>query len=263
MEFARRLVRRVVGYDSRLYRAGAEAANFLSIVRREGLGQWRALKRLSDPGRAGSPPEAMRLRSLAHPILIRPGTHDAGTVINNIVREEYGHFPMPAEPKWLIDAGAYIGDTCAYFLSKFPALRAIALEPNPSSYEIARENLKPYGERAVLEKLGLYSEEKVLFFAGDGLEASISTSGTQIACTTLAAIMARHSITHVDILKLDIEGAEDAIFRANPEAWLGSIGLLILEIHGPQILSLISDVLGRNGFSMKQYRSLWYCRRTR
>lgn len=241
----------------------ATVLNFLSTIVKDGIKTWRLLRELEKKrgGFNDGLPRSIALRNLRYPILIRPGTQDSAHIINNVIREEYGHFVIANEPEYIIDAGAYIGDTTTYFLSRFPQVKVIALEPNPESYDMAKRNLEPYGKRAILLQKGLFSNEQVQFFSGSGTGASIASSGFEIECTTIPSLMVRYSIPRIDILKMDIEGAEEAIFLSKPENWLSRIELLIIEIHGPHIESLISRVLNENGFSMKQYRSVWYCRR--
>lgn len=235
------------------------ALDFLSTTWKDGINTWRALRELKKERKDSSSPRSIVLSNLEYPIFIRPGTLDAGTIINNVIREEYGHFVPTKEPEWMIDAGAYIGDTTAYFLSRFSKLQVIALEPNPESYELARHNLKPYGERTILLQKGLFSNEQTQYFSGEGTGVSIADSGFEIECTTISSLLEHYSIPRIDILKMDIEGAEEAIFLSNPETWLGRTQLLIIETHGSHIESLVSRVLNRNGFSMKRYRSVWYC----
>ncbi|MGA2733311.1 MAG: FkbM family methyltransferase [Syntrophobacteraceae bacterium] len=260
METIRKAARSVLGWDSGLYRAGATSLDFLSTVWKDGIKSWRTLQQLKQGRQNDVSPIA--LQNLRYPILIRPGAADAVTIINNVIREEYGHFALRKEPEWMIDAGAYIGDTTAYFLSRFPKLKVIALEPNPESYKMAKQNLAPYGDHAILLQKGLFSNEQTQCFSGAGVGASIATNGFEIDCTTISSLLEHYSIPRVDILKMDIEGAEEAIFLSNPEVWLSRTELLIIEIHSRQIQSLVSRVLNEHGFSMKQYRSIWYCQRS-
>ncbi len=263
MERMRSAIRSILGYDSRLYRSASALADFMSTVFKDGIQTWIKLTNIRNGDRTGESTSSISLKNLAHPILLRPGTGDARTVIDNVIREEYGRFASIEAPKWMIDAGAYIGDTAAYFLSKYPGLKVIALEPNHESHEMARRNLEPYGERAILLKKGLYSNDEIQRFGGEETGASIATSGVEIECTSISSLFDRFSISHLDILKMDIEGAEEAVFSSKPEVWLGRIGLLMIEIHGNRIESMISRVLNENGFSMKRYRSIWYCWRDR
>jgi FkbM family methyltransferase len=260
MDKIRRAVRGILGPNSRLYRSGARALDFFSVVVSDGFSTWRTLREIEQSFPSELTPRTVPLRKLKFPIRLRPGTDDVGTVINNVIREEYGAATPLTPPRWMIDAGAYIGDTSAYFLSRYPDLKIIALEPNLPSYEMARLNLLPYRERAILLQKGLYSTDGVASFSGGGTGAAIASTGDEIHCTTVPSLLAEYEIEHLDILKMDIEGAEEAIFSAKPETWLGRVGMLIIEIHGPRPLSLISRVLAQNGFAMRQYRSIWFCK---
>ncbi len=261
MEAVRRLIRGLLGSNSRFYLVGARLLDFISVTRKEGIKTWFALKRLRIGGSEGSSsPVPITLRNLQYPIVIRPGTADVGTIITNVIREEYGHFQPAADPEWMIDAGAYIGDTAAYFLTRFPKLRVIGLEPNPPAYAMASQNLKPYGERVVLLKKGLWASDQNLLFDGASTGAAIQDQGFEIEGISLPTILEQFSISRLNILKMDIEAAEKAIFSSNPEAWLDRVDWLIIEIHGPGIKNLISQALQRSNFSMQQFRSVWYCR---
>lgn len=262
METIRRMVRRIVKPCSRPYQAGAALIDLAAITYKEDIRTWFALRHARSQAPEASPPILLPLRSLMHPILIRPGTEDAATVISNVIREEYGQFQPVGKPQWMIDAGAYIGDTSAYFLSRFQELRVVALEPNPVSYNMVRENMKSYGDRAIVLDEALWCRDERCHFGGDTTVASIRGDGFDVNGVSIETLLDRFSIPYVDILKMDIEGAEQAVFSADARSWLDRVGLIIIEIHGSRILSEISAILSEKGFSMRQFRSVWYCVRS-
>ena len=47
----------------------------------------------------------------------------------------------------------------------------------------------------------------------------------------------------IDLLKLDIEGAERDIMEASPGEWLPQVDLIIAELHGPAITLRISTMV--------------------
>ena len=259
MESIRRLIRGLIGSHSSLYKAGENILNFISISSKEGIRTWITLRQLGDSDSMSLPPVPISFHNLQYPFFVRPGTIDISTVINNVIREEYGQFRPASEPQWMIDAGAYIGDTSAYFLSRFPSLKIIALEPHTKNYEIACKNLTPYGERVVLLNKGLWVKDQKVNFGGDFSGASIRDTGSEIDCISLPSIMEQFSIPKINILKMDIEGAEEAIFSTKPEEWLERIDLLIIEIHGPKIMEVVLSTLRQYHFSMKKFRSVFYC----
>jgi len=259
MESIRRTIRDLIGAKSLLYQSGANVLDFFSIVFKEGLGTWINLMQLKNYHTISQSLVPVSLHNIKYPIFIRPGSIDVKTIIDTVIREEYGQFQPASEPKIMIDAGAYIGDTSAYFLSRFPYLKVFALEPHTNNYEIARKNLSPYCERVVLLNKGLWVKDQKLYFGGDFSKASIRDTGYEIDCISLPTILEQFSIPRKNILKMDIEGAEEAIFSTNPEKWLDRIDLLIIEIHGKRINEVVTNALKNNHFSMKNFRSIYYC----
>jgi len=259
MELLRRTVRSVLGYDSALYSGASSAYNSIEVARREGLGMARTLNRLERAERG--PAESLRLHNLEHPILVRPGTPDVTTIVNNIVREEYGKFAPPSAPLKMIDAGAYIGDSSAYFASKYPDLQIVALEPHPANHTIAKRNLEAYGERVMLLNMALGSTRETVMISGEHDGASVGGGGAPVEATTVPDLLQRAGWERVNILKMDIEGAEADVLGRTADAWLDRVDMLIIELHGPECERQVSETLGRNGFVVKPYRSLWYCAR--
>lgn len=266
-ELIRAALRRALGARSGLYGAGAGVVDSLSILSREGFGVWRTL-RAAEKATSGQSPISLSLRGLQSPILIRPGTADVRTIIDNVVRQEYGQLdPITPEPRWMIDAGAYIGDTTAYFLSRFPSLRVIALEPTPESCALAKHNLRDYGDRAEILNKGLHSKAGVYQFAGGGTGAAMTEHGgtcdvSDIECVTVAELLDAYGIEQLDILKLDIEGAEEAVFEGDA-TWLARVRLILMEVHGGRLEQLLRPILKSQGFVIRTHRSVWYCERTR
>jgi FkbM family methyltransferase len=264
MELLRRALRNRLGYNSGIYRFASTVLNGASIVVREGLGTFFKLRRLERMPLDKSNPVSVSFRRLEHPILLRPGTQDTSAVINNIVREEYGQFELEEPPQTLIDAGAYIGDTSLYFLNRFPTLQALALEPNPESFGMAEKNLAPYGDRVMLLPYALSSTEEPVYFSGEEMGAGIRKTGkTKVEAITIRKLLEGYPDGRVNILKMDIEGAEDEIFRANPGEWLPYVDCIIVETHGPEIERNVLRALKSNGWSWVYYRNLYYCKPTK
>ncbi|SDR64032.1 methyltransferase, FkbM family [Rhizobiales bacterium GAS113] len=259
MEAARRLIRRIVGSNSAIYRAAANSINTMQIARREGLGMVRTLAELSSAGKG--PPQCLEFRSLLHPILVRPGSDDIATILNNIIREEYAKFLPHWEPLQMIDAGAFIGDTSAYFLSKYPTLSVIALEPEPENLALARRNLAPYGNRIKLIPMALSGRAGVRAFVGGSVGGSLGSHGLMVEVTTVPDVLSMVQGGKLDILKMDVEGAELEIFLESPQSWLPQVDLIIAELHGPATTQTVVNILHKSGFGLRVHRSLSFFRR--
>jgi hypothetical protein len=82
----------------------------------------------------------------------------------------------------------------------------------------------------------------------------------EVETVTIPRLLERFPGGRVNILKMDIEGAEDEIFRDDPGIWLPNIDCIIVETHGPEITRNVHDALLRNGWTWKRYRNLYYCK---
>ncbi len=258
MELIRRALRGAIGYQSHAYILGAKYLSLYYIIRREG---WRTMSRLEKIKEGRGSEVLLSLRSLRQPIAVRPGTDDVPSIINNVIREEYGQFAQDFSPNVIVDVGAYIGDTTAYFLSRFPSSFVIALEPNEESSQLASRNLKGYGERVVLLAMALWSESTTMLLGGAQTGAAIGKSGREVSTTTIPDLMRKFSVSRIDLLKLDIEGSESEVIPSGVGDWLDRVEWILLETHGNDIEYALIPLLSSNGFSCKRFRNVWYCKR--
>lgn len=259
MEQLRRAIRKFIPYNSGLYRTASKAFNFGFVSIKQGPALAMALNRLENT-KSGEP-EWLKFKGVDHPLLARPGTPDSAALVTTLVREDHGYFSPDTPPKTIIDAGAYIGDSAAYFLSKYPLVSVIALEPDPGNLEIAGRNLEPYGDRVKLLPHALSNKPGVVKFGGDYDGAAISESGYEVQATTIPDLMREAGWERISILKMDIEGAEEFVLDDSANEWLPLVDFLILEIHGKDIEEKVRPTILRHGFDMQLFRTSWYCRR--
>src|SRR6266566_2247026 len=94
---------------------------------RVGLGAYFAMQRLSTSPIDDLAAQAFSLPMLKHPVWLRPGTPDFHEVLHTVIRANYGRWLPPEPVRLIIDAGAYIGETTVWYLSRFPGATVIAL----------------------------------------------------------------------------------------------------------------------------------------
>lgn len=247
-----------------LYRRGYDAINAWHGVRTLG---WREYRRLKANEPEGRDLNRYELPELEHPIYIRPGYKWAISVIQNVLRETYGRH-TPAEPiRFIIDAGAFIGDTAAYYLSRFPEARVVAVEPVDKHFAILEKNCGPYGDRVRLIKGALWPHDAHLALDPDwgGRRSSVletdagSADFVGISPLTLLQESGRDEI---DIFKCDIEGGELQLFGDDSvDEWLPRTRTVFIEIHGPEADAAVMDATRRHGFRGTRYRELHIFRR--
>ena len=138
---------------------------------------------------------------------------------------------MPSLPV-VVDLGANHGDFRAAFAGHFKAGRYIAVEANPKLAEALRAD--PAGE--VVNCAVAPSNEPVRFRIEKNSQASrVSETNdadtVQIQGRTLASIMEEKRVDRVDLLKVDIEGAELSMILDAPPATLRRIMQITIEFH--------------------------------
>lgn len=181
------------------------------------------------------------LKSLRHPFYIRGKTTD-DTVVEQIFAD--GEYPVlkGLKPRRIIDAGANCGAASAYFAAIYPTAEIVAIEPEESNFRLLHKNLSAL--RAVrLLKGALWCSDSQLMVSNAGSPKyafeikplSINVDATFVPAKTVAytipEIMKQQKWDRVDLLKLDIEGSELALFERNFETWLGKVDTIFIELH--------------------------------
>jgi FkbM family methyltransferase len=226
------------------------------LLKSEGIRTFRALT--GAPTRENEVRE-IALREYPHPIYFRPGTTDTGVIIQNLIRKEYGHLPSELSAEFIVDAGGNIGDSAVFFLNRFRDCRVVVLEPSPRFLEIANRNLANYPNATLVAK-GLWSEPARLTLSDNATGSSLlhGHPAVEVECVDVAWVLDKFHVSHIDILKMDIEGAELDVIVRNSESWLTRTRVIIVELHGPEIESKCVGFLERRGFRLNRYRSLFY-----
>lgn len=160
-------------------------------------------------------------------------------------------------PAFIIDGGANIGAASLYLLNRYPTARVVAVEPDPANLELCRLNLAPYGDRVVLIHGAIWKSEGRLTLE-TGRQEWVSSvrddpSGS-IEAFTMPSLIAKAG-GRVDLLKLDIEGGESAIFGPNASEWLPSIRNIAIELHGEDHKARFFAALADYRFDLSLHRN--------
>jgi FkbM family methyltransferase len=129
---------------------------------------------------------------------------------SNVEQQYLPSYVKLNEGDYVIDGGAFDGDTAAIFSGKVKSNgKVFAFEPTPENYEKIVARKLP---NVVAEKKGLFSTSTVLKFrnienmtAGNLIDANGETS---IKVTSIDEYVKEHRIDRLNYIKLDIEGAE-------------------------------------------------------
>jgi FkbM family methyltransferase len=162
-------------------------------------------------------------------VRLRPGTADLH-IYDDVFRE--GEYDVNVgTPKFIVDAGAHIGLTSVFFAKRYPAAKIVAIELDPRNYAVLCENVKPYPNVTPVHA-GLWTHETSLSVSNPredtwGFRAK---EGGEIRAVTIKGLMNANGVDRIDLLKIDIEGAEKGVLE-DAQDWIGAVGSIVIELH--------------------------------
>lgn len=156
----------------------------------------------------------------------------------------------------VIDVGAFDG-VFSIHASKLvgPKGRVLAFEPDEKNYDMLLENIKLNGLKNIVPiKKCLYSSEKKVRFdnAGNAASQIVDSSGIEISVTTLDKELKRLGISKINLLKMDIEGAEIETLKGCKQCLLdNAVHVAIASYHivdGKRTAERIEEQLRELGY---------------
>lgn len=170
------------------------------------------------------------------PLIIRDNTSDIKVFRSIFILKEFD-LPIDVKPRLIVDAGAYTGLSALFFARKYPDAKIIAIEPEDSNFEILKQNTSQF-KNVELIKSGLWSKNAYLKVIDNklgkwafSLKEVNSASDYDLQGTTVDQILKNSAFDRIDILKLDIEGAEREIFKDKYNSWIEKVNIIFIELH--------------------------------
>lgn len=161
------------------------------------------------------------------------------TLLDEIWRRRTYYVDLGTNTPLILDAGAHIGLTTLYLHSLYPRAKFICIEPNPQNLKLLEANLTENGvsnftiiPKALSGEVGktkLFSNPRWTVFSSltrGGWTGTEAGEMVEVETTTLSSII----IEPIDLLKMDIEGAETTVIR-EAQNKLKMVKHLILEFH--------------------------------
>ena len=136
----------------------------------------------------------------------------------------------------VIDLGANLGYSCLFWCWTYPRATVIAFEPHPLHCELLESNLKrnQYQDRVKLIRAGAAPVAGTAVLSDDGVGSSIARQSPSQSSIRVEMVDVFGAIDPgpIDILKMDIEGAEYSIMQDPRFDELASrIRYFIMEWH--------------------------------
>jgi FkbM family methyltransferase len=172
------------------------------------------------------------------------------------VLQSYKEIVAKDSPR-ILDCGSHIGSAALYYKTLYPNAHITCFEPNPTALSYLKKNImnNKLGDveivpAAVWDKDGTIQFKHALLSWGDHIEPADSDGTFQVRAVRLEPYLKKH----VDILKLDIEGAEEIIMK-DIDPQLGNVGAIVMEYHSdfkslPNDIDAILKILAKHHFTV-------------
>lgn len=153
----------------------------------------------------------------------------------------------------IIDCGANVGVSVLYFKRLFPQAQITCFEPDVAVFACLDANLRMNGATDVVRrKEVVWVDDQGVSFGSDGADGgSILRTDNALRLPSVRLREVLGQCVSVDLLKVDIEGAETRVLLDCGEA-LGRVRNLYVEYHSrpgrAQELHDLLALLARNGF---------------
>lgn len=173
--------------------------------------------------------------TLDHGVRLRLHTSDTMVFHCVFVAEEY-RFGLPSSsPRVIVDAGANIGLSAIFYAQRFPQARIIAVEAQQSNYELMCANVRRYPNIFPLHG-ALWGTDGSIALGTEMLRGASGHWGYTvnpvpgpIRAYTIPSLMQAFQLEHIDLLKIDIEGAEQEVFETCD--WQDRVASVVIELH--------------------------------
>jgi FkbM family methyltransferase len=226
--------------------------------------RWGLIRSANDIGLVRKP-AVVHPPFLKHGITVRMHKSSDPVVFDQIfVKKEFEFLPLLSEPiKTVLDLGANIGCASAKFLNALPEAFVLAVEPDPANYKSCQKNLAPYGDRVrVLEGAVWAMTGRLVLSRGsflDGREWATQvkepTAGdiADVRAWDVPSLIELCQTGTIDLLKIDIEGSEKALFASHTDSWLPQVRNLCVELHGDACRDSVMGALRNYSFEEREF----------
>lgn len=176
-------------------------------------------------------------------VCLRLRSSDVPTFAQVFVNRDYDSESIPGGAKTIVDLGANIGLATVFFGTRYPEAEILAVEPDDNNFGMLAFNTLALGSRVRIERAAVWTHDgSVSLHAEDeegrsledwGLQVSDTSNrnGKRVPCHKLSTLIDRTGWERIDILKVDVEGAELELFSNGALEWLSKVDFIFVETH--------------------------------
>ncbi len=179
----------------------------------------------------------IKLPGIKYPFWVHAGTSDVETFDEVFLTRQYELPFANFEPAHILDLGANVGYASVYFAARWPQAQILAVEPAARNIGLLERNTRPWAPRITCLQAAVWSHPACVQVANPGdahnayrMSESMDSGMQTIPGHTVAQLIERMGCERLDLLKMDVEGAEAEIFQ-NGSAWLDRVNVMMVELH--------------------------------
>jgi FkbM family methyltransferase len=174
-------------------------------------------------------------------------------IYNEVFNRKIYQFQSGSQKPYIIDCGANIGLSVLFFKQIYPSSEVLAFEPDPKVFSVLCENIKQLKLSDVTPiNKAIWDHETTLNFLPDGADGGrLDTFKNEHSYEVETITLSQYLNQPVDLLKIDIEGAEYTVLK-NIKNSLKNVQHLFIEYHSfrgeKQVLNEILGILTECNF---------------
>jgi FkbM family methyltransferase len=189
------------------------------------------------------PQVQVKIPGYPSPFEIRRNESDYSVFLTIFLDRELDEF-IPVSPRLIIDGGANVGYSTAYYANRYPQAKIIAIEPSAENCRRIKQHCAAFENVTVIEG-GLWSKSGYLRIANPEdpawayrCELVDRPGNDTFPAFTMEQVIASSGEARCDLLKLDVEGAEEQLFTDGD--WVDRVDAVLVEVHSDAALAAIN-----------------------
>jgi FkbM family methyltransferase len=154
------------------------------------------------------------------------------SAVGEVLLDDLYDVPGLRDVHVVVDLGSHIGTSIMFFRQRHPDAAIHGFEPDPHTFARLRANVGDLDGVTIDPRAASGTVGDAVFHpSGNSLASSLvgSGRGVRVGTVTLDAIMDELGIDAIDLLKIDVEGAEYDVLASSQR--LGDVRVIVGEFH--------------------------------
>jgi FkbM family methyltransferase len=156
----------------------------------------------------------------------------------------------------ILDCGANIGITSLFFAARYPGATILSVEPHPENLSLLKTNVAQVPRILPIHACVTGTPQNSVRFTDNraawGNRIATGSNGILVPAITIEELCRQNGLEKIDLLKLDIEGAEQQVLENG--TFLGRTEYIIAELHGQYGFHAFQRDIAPYGFVAQERR---------